>query len=69
MRAAGYNITENDPFEEEPVIIFNERELSPYVNRIRMHWADMRGVVLKISASAPSHRTTDEYLKQVDEYI
>jgi hypothetical protein len=68
MRAAGYNITENDPFEKEPVIIFNERELSPYVNRIRMHWADMRGVVLKIFPPAPpSHRTTDEYLKQVDE--
>jgi hypothetical protein len=32
MRAAGYSITENDPFEEKPVIIFNERELSRYVS-------------------------------------
>jgi hypothetical protein len=47
MRAAGYSITENDPFEETPVIIFSERALSPYVNRMRMHWADMRGVVLE----------------------
>jgi hypothetical protein len=68
MRAAGYSIRENDPFEEKPVIIFRERELSPYVNRMRMHWADMRSVVLKNFPSAPSlHHATDEYLKQVDE--
>jgi hypothetical protein len=68
MRAAGYSITENDPFEETPVIIFSERALSPYVNRMRMHWADMRGVVLKNFPPAPLlHQTTDEYLKHVDE--
>jgi hypothetical protein len=33
MKAAGYGITEDDPFEEKPAIIFSERELSPYVNR------------------------------------
>ena len=68
MRTAGYNITENDPFEEKPAIIFSERELSPYVNRIRMHWAEMRGIVLKNFPRAPSVRqNTDEYLKYVDE--
>jgi hypothetical protein len=34
-------------------IIFNEHQLSPYVNRIRMHWADMRGIVLKTFSQAP----------------
>jgi hypothetical protein len=53
MRTAGYNITENDPFEENPLLFFSERELSPYVNRIRMHWADMRGIVLKSFPQAP----------------
>jgi hypothetical protein len=68
MSAAGYSITEKDPFEEKIVIIFNERELSPYVNRMRMHWEDMRGVVLKNFPQAPFlHQITDEYLKNVDE--
>ncbi len=68
MRVAGYSITENDPFEEKPVIIFGERELSPYVNRMRMHWADMRDIVLENFPSASLlHQTTDEYLKHVDE--
>jgi len=68
MRAAGYNLTENDPFKEKPAIIFSEREFSPYVNRIRMHWADMRGIVLKNFPQVPLVRQkTDEYLKHVDE--
>jgi hypothetical protein len=68
MKAAGYGITENDPFEEKPVIMFSERSLSPYVSRMRMHWADMRGVVLKHFPPAPLlRRTTDEYLTHVDE--
>jgi hypothetical protein len=68
MRAAGYTITENDPFDEKPVIIFSERVLSPYIHRIRMQWADMRDIVLKNFPPAPLlHQTTDEYLKHVDE--
>ncbi|HSM73850.1 MAG TPA: cell filamentation protein Fic, partial [Desulfobacterales bacterium] len=68
MRAAGYSITENDPFEEKTALIFNEHVLSPYVNRIRMKWAEMRGVVLENFLKAPLlHQNTDEYLKQVDD--
>ena len=68
MKAAGYTITENDPFEEKPAIIFSERELSPYVNRIRMNWAEMRSVVLENFPQTPELRqNTDEYLKQVDD--
>jgi hypothetical protein len=68
MRAVGYRITENDPFEEKPAIIFSERELSPYVNRIRMNWADMRGVVMETFPQAPAIRqNTDEYLQHVDD--
>ena len=69
MKATGYSITENDPFTEKPAIILSERELSPYVNRIRMNWAEMRGVVLENFPQAPLfHQNTDEYIKQV-EYI
>jgi hypothetical protein len=68
MKAAGYNITENDPFEEKPAIIFSEHELSPYVNRIWMNWAYMRGVVLDSFPQAPAiSQNTDEYLKHVDD--
>nr|WP_320191558.1 Fic family protein [uncultured Desulfobacter sp.] len=68
MKAAGYSITENDPFEEKSVFIFNERELSPYVNRMRMDWAKMRGIVM--DAFPQTHttgQTTDEYLQQIDD--
>lgn len=68
MKAAGYSIIENDPFEEKPAIIFSERELSPYVNRIRMNWAEMRDVVLEnFPQTAELRWNTDEYLKQVDD--
>ena len=68
MKAAGYSITENDPFEEKPAIIFSEHVLSPYVNRIRMSWEDMRGVVLRNFPQPPLlNQKTEEYLKQVDD--
>jgi len=68
MRTAGYKTIENDPFEKKPAVIFSERELSPYVNRIRMNWADMRGIVLKKFPQAPLlPQNTDVYLKNVDD--
>ena len=68
MRAAGYSITENDPFEEKPAVIFSGRELSPHVNRMRMLWAEMRSLVLKTFPQAPvAPQSVDEYLKHVDE--
>ena len=68
MKAAGYSITEHDPFEEKPAIILGERERSPHVNRIRMSWAQMRGVVLENFPQTPSlHENTAQYLKQVDD--
>ena len=68
MRSAGYSVTEDDPFEEKPVIIIKGHEPSPYVSRMRMHWADMRGIVLENFSPTPSlNLTTSEYLKHVDE--
>lgn len=68
MRAAGYSITEKDPFEEKPTIIFSEHQLSPYANRIRMHWADMRDIVLKTFPLPPLlNQKSDDYLKHVDD--
>ncbi len=68
MKAAGYSISENDPFEEKPSIIFSGHVLSPYVNRIRMQWEDMRGIVLENFPKPPlSNQNPEEYLKQVDD--
>lgn len=68
MRAAGYTVNESDPFEDMPPILFSTREISPYVNRLRMSWATMREIVLKHFPSAPDIPDDKEsYLKQVDD--
>lgn len=68
MRAAGYTVTESDPFEDQSPIVFGAREISPYVNRMRMDWARMREDVLRVfpkPSGLPSDATG--YLKQVEE--
>ncbi|VAW72009.1 hypothetical protein MNBD_GAMMA13-1401 [hydrothermal vent metagenome] len=68
MKSAGYTVNENDPFEDKPSIIFSVREVSPYVNRLRMSWAAMREPVLKHFPPAPGTAIdTQTYLKQVDD--
>lgn len=67
MKSAGYTVNENDPFEDKPSMLFSVREVSPYVNRLRMSWAAMREPILKHFPSAPSTPIdTQTYLKQVD---
>jgi hypothetical protein len=46
MRAAGYSITESDPFKGLPFVVLSPRETSPYVNRVTMTWQKMREDVL-----------------------
>lgn len=68
MRAAGYTISESDPFEEQLLVPFGARETSPYVNRMRMDWARMREDVRAIFPDAPGRPVNAAaYLKQVDE--
>lgn len=68
MRAAGYDVRENDPFEQKSPIIISEREHSPYVNRIRVMWQNMREPIIKIFPPAPGlPRNKPNYLKQVEE--
>ena len=42
MRVAGFTVNEGDPFQDKPVTAFAPRETSPYVNRLRMMWEEMR---------------------------
>ncbi len=53
MEAAGYDVRETDPFEDRPAVTVAGREVSPYVNRMRLMWEAMRGPVLDVFPDAP----------------
>lgn len=68
LRAAGYDVRENDPFETLTPVILSARETSPYANRIRLLWQAMRGPVLERFPAAPGiPRDINKYLKQVED--
>jgi hypothetical protein len=69
MKSAGYDIRETDPFEEKlPPNILNTRETSPYANRIKLMWHDMREkVIANFPASKELPPDIDAYLKKVEE--
>ncbi len=68
MKSADYTVTEVDPFEDQSTITFSTRELSPYVNRIRMSWASMRETVIEHFPSPPEIPSDiNAYLKAVDD--
>ncbi len=68
MRAAGYTVSESDPFEDSPGIIFGRRDVSPYVNRIRLMWAEMRESVIKHFPPSPGNvNDSDAYMQQVED--
>jgi hypothetical protein len=68
MRAAGHAVHEVDPFNDKPPIIFAAREASPYVNRLKLLWASMRGPILQAFPAPPGTREdAAAYLKRVDE--
>jgi len=68
MQTADYNIREKDPFEDTINLILPAREQSPYVNRIRLMWQQMREPILKQFPSTPG-RPSDiaAYLKAADD--
>jgi hypothetical protein len=67
MKAADYDSREIDPFENQQVTLFSSREYSPYINRIRVMWNEMRDVVIKHFPKKPEEKLNIEiYLKQVE---
>jgi len=68
MQTAGYDIREKDPFENTTNLILLAREQSPYVNRIRLMWQQMRETILKQFPADPG-RPSDiaAYLKAADD--
>jgi len=68
MRAASYDVRENDPFESHPALTFSAREHSPYVNRIRLMWQEMRDTIIEIFPPAPGlTKNADSYLRHVED--
>jgi len=68
MRAAGYEVRENDPFESQIEINLSEREQSPYANRIRLMWQEMRSQIIERFPKSPGlTKDTAEYLKKVED--
>ena len=67
MRTAGYDVRENDPFETQIPVALPARERSPYVNRIRIMWQEMREPIIECFPTAPGlPDTVDHYLKHVE---
>ncbi|MGH7404423.1 MAG: Fic family protein [Candidatus Methylomirabilales bacterium] len=68
MRAAGYDVRENDPFSDRPALVLPAREKSPYVTRIRLMWEQMRKTVMEIFPAAPGPvADVDAYMKAVED--
>ena len=67
MRAAGYTVNETDPFKTLPPMAFPLPETSPYVNRVRMTWDNMRADVLANFTAPTRHTNIARYLHHVDE--
>ncbi len=68
MRKGGYDVRESDPFEIQTPVIPPAREQSPYVNRIRFMWQEMRWPVMERFPKAPGlPKDTKAYLKRVED--
>lgn len=68
MRAAHYAVREDDPFEQAGPAVLGAREVSPYVNRLRLMWEDMRGAIIVRFPKAPGLPDDPErYLAHVEE--
>ena len=67
MRSAGYDIRENDPFKKQIIKTISLREQSPYANRIRLMWQEMRGQIIERFPAASSKPINKKnYMKQVE---
>lgn len=68
MKAAGYKVREDDPFEGRIEGYVPPRDPSPYVQRLRLMWAEMRDQIPPVFPAAPGRiNDVDAYMKAVDE--
>ncbi len=68
FKQADYDIREEDPFESKLGLKLSTRERSPYANRIRLMWTQMREVVIKNFPASPGIPANhDLYIKNIDD--
>ena len=68
MRAAGYTVTEFNPFEDNLTFTLNAGGRSPYINRIHTYWESLREQIIEAFPGPPGLPTDKAaYLKQVDD--
>jgi hypothetical protein len=69
MKSAGYDVREIDPFEQKTPISLTLRERSPYCNRIRLMWFEMRDAIIKVFPKPinPLFLDKTSFLKNIDD--
>ena len=68
MRAAGYDVREQDPFASKVNLVLPRREASPYAGRIRLMWQEMRDPIIERFPKSPEQpKNIDAYLRHVQE--
>lgn len=68
MKSAGYDVREKDPFEAPSIINFNILGESPYVNRVKLMWHEMRSIVMEAFPKAPGIPVDKEtFLEKIEE--
>jgi hypothetical protein len=68
MRSAGYQVSENDPFQDPSPFSIPPRQISPFVNRMRLLWQSMREPIIKIFPPDPGQpKDLEHYLKLVSD--
>lgn len=71
MQAADLTVQEKDPFAEKAQVSFGRRDVSPYVNRMRLMWAQMRENIIAHFPEVTSQTIDIEiYMVEVeDKYV
>jgi fido (protein-threonine AMPylation protein) len=68
LRKAGYDVREIDPFEAQVLAVLPTHTQSPYVNRIRLLWQEMRAPIIERFPAAPGlPKDIEAYLKGVED--
>ena len=68
MKSAGYDVREIDTFADKLPVTLSSRETSPYVNRIKIMWSQMRQTVINNFPKASGlANDVEDYLKQVED--
>lgn len=63
MSRIGYNVREEDPFEDTQVVKISQ---SPYATRLRLMWQNMRDVVIEQFNRSKSTYTAQQFLEQME---